>query len=111
MTLSIILTYHRPAKIFRYIKHELKKCHTRNTVLGYVCDMSCISATQPTAFAVTLFLGDITPFSKPGRCFGNYVASLGRSFTVVNALGSRPVFRVSSVVIRSVFMNVISIQT
>ena len=41
MTLSIILTYHRSAKIFRYIKHELKKCHTRNTVLRYECDMSC----------------------------------------------------------------------
>ena len=64
-----------------------------------------------TAFAVTPFLGGITPFSKPGRCFGNYVASLGRSFTVVNTVCSRPAFRVSSVVIRSVFMNVISIQT
>ena len=39
MTVSIILTYHRSAKIFRYIKHEIKKCHTRNTVLRYVCDM------------------------------------------------------------------------
>ena len=41
MTVSIILTYHRSAKIFRYIKHEIKKCHTRNTVLRYVCDMHC----------------------------------------------------------------------
>ena len=41
MTVSIILTYHRSAKIFRYIKHEIKKCHTRNTVLCYVCDMYC----------------------------------------------------------------------
>ena len=41
MTVSIILTYHRSAKIFRYIKHEIKKCHTRNTVLRYVCDMYC----------------------------------------------------------------------
>ena len=65
-----------------------------------------------TAFAVTPFLGDITPFSKPGRRFGNYVASLGRSFTVVNYIvGSRPAFRVSSVVIRSVFTNGLSIQT
>ena len=39
MTVSIILTYHTSAKIFRYIKHEIKKCHTRNTVLRYVCDM------------------------------------------------------------------------
>ena len=45
-----------------------------------------------TVFAVTPFLGDITPFSKPGRRFGNYVASLGRSFTVVNIVGSRPLF-------------------
>ena len=66
---------------------------------------------HPTAFAVTPFLGDITPFSKPGRRFGNYVASLGRSFTVVNIVGSRPAFRVSSVVIRSVFTNGLSIQT
>ena len=35
------LSNHRSAKIFRYIKHELKKCYTRNTVLHYVCDMSC----------------------------------------------------------------------
>ena len=63
------------------------------------------------AFAVTPFLGDITPFSKPGRRFGNYVTSLGRSFTVVNIVGSRPAFRVSSVVIRSVFTNGLSIQT
>ena len=63
------------------------------------------------AFAVTPFLGDITPFSKPGRRFGNYVPSLGRSFTVVNIVGSRPAFRVSSVVIRSVFTNGLSIQT
>ena len=58
------------------------------------------------AFAVTPFLGDITPFSKPGCGFGNYAASLGRSFTVVNMVGSRPAFRVSSVVIRSAFTNV-----
>ena len=64
-----------------------------------------------TAFAVTPFLGDITPFSKPGRRFGNYVASLGRSFTVVNIVGSRHGFRISSVVIRSVFTNGLSIQT
>ena len=63
------------------------------------------------AFAVTPFFGDITPFSKPGRRFGNYVPSLGRSFTVVNIVGSRPAFRVSSVVIRSVFTNGLSIQT
>ena len=63
------------------------------------------------AFAVTPFLGDITRFSKPGRRFGNYVPSLGRSFTVVNIVGSRPAFRVSSVVIRSVFTNGLSIQT
>ena len=63
------------------------------------------------AFAVTPFLGDITPFSKPGRRFGNYVPSLGRSFTVVNIVGSRPAFRVSSLVIRSVFTNGLSIQT
>ena len=37
-------------------------------------------AKPASAFAVTPFLGDITPFSKPGRRFGNYVASLGRSF-------------------------------
>ena len=65
----------------------------------------------PAAFAVTPFLGDITPFSKPGRRFGNYVASLGRSFTVVNIVGSRHGFRISSVVIRSVFTNGLSIQT
>ena len=41
MIVSIILTYHTSAKIFRYIKHEIKKCHTRNTVLCYVCDMYC----------------------------------------------------------------------
>ena len=41
MTVSSILTYHTSAKIFRYIKHEIKKCHTRNTVLRYVCDMYC----------------------------------------------------------------------
>ena len=69
------------------------------------------SVSIATPFAVTPFLGDITPFSKPGRRFGNYVASLGRSFAVVNIVGSRPAFRVSSVVIRSVFTNVISIQT
>ena len=64
-----------------------------------------------TAFAVTPFLGDMTPFSKPGRRFGNYVASLGCSFTVVNIVGSRPAFRVSSVVLRSVFTHGLSIQT
>ena len=64
-----------------------------------------------SAFAVTPFLGDITPFSKPGRRFGNYFPSLGRSFTVVNIVGSRPAFCVSSVVIRSVFTNGLSIQT
>ena len=41
MTVSIIIAYHTSAKIFRYIKHEIKKCHTRNTVLRYVCDMYC----------------------------------------------------------------------
>ena len=79
------------------------------------CPLSIINRISlcltPTAFAVTPFLGDITPFCKPGRRFGNYVASLGRSFTVVNIGGSRPAFRVSSVVIRSVFTNGLSIQT
>ena len=42
MTVSILLTYHTSAKIFRYIKYEIKRCHTRNTVLRYVCDMYCI---------------------------------------------------------------------
>ena len=37
--------------------------------------------------------------------------ALLRSFTVVNIVCSRPAFRVSSVVIRSVFTIVISIQT
>ena len=46
MTVSIILTYHTSAKIFRYIKHEIKKCHTRNTVLRYVCDMYCCNTTN-----------------------------------------------------------------
>ena len=64
-----------------------------------------------SAFAVTPFLGDITPFSQRGRHFGNYVASLGRSFTVVDIVSSRPAFRISIVVIRSVFTNVLSIQT
>ena len=68
-------------------------------------------SARSSAFAVTPFLGDITPFSKPGRRFGNYVASLGRSFAVVNIVVSRPAFRVSSVVIRSVFTNGLSIQT
>ena len=39
MTVSIILTYKRSAKIYKYIKHEIKNCHTRNTMLCYVCDM------------------------------------------------------------------------
>ena len=25
----------------KYIKHEIKNCHTRNTMLCYVCDMLC----------------------------------------------------------------------
>ena len=74
-----------------------------------VCNV--IPSLSTAVFAVTPFLGDITPFSKPGRRFGNYVASLGRSFTVVNIVGSRPAFRVSSIVIRSVFTNGLSIQT
>ena len=41
MTVSSILTYKRSAKIYKYIKHEIKKCHTRNTMLCYVCDMLC----------------------------------------------------------------------
>ena len=77
---------------------------------GQICVFLSV-LISPTAFAVTPFLGDITPFSKPGRRFGNYVASLGRSFTVVNIVGSRPAFRVSSVVIRSVFTHGLSIQT
>ena len=81
--------------------------HELNThTYAYDNNMMC-----KAAFAVTPFLGDITLFSKPGRRFGNYVASLGRSFTVVNIVGSRPAFRVSSVVIRSVFTNGLSIQT
>ena len=64
-----------------------------------------------TVFVVTPFLGDITPFFKPRRRFGNYVASLGLSFTVVNVVGSMSAFRVSNVAIHSVFTNVISIQT
>ena len=48
MTVSIILTYNRSAKIYKYIKlEEEKKCHTRNTKLCYVCDMFVICATQP----------------------------------------------------------------
>ena len=41
MAVSIILTYKRSAKIYKYIKHSIKKCHTRNTMLCYVCDMLC----------------------------------------------------------------------
>ena len=52
MTVSIILTYHTSAKIFRYIKHEIKKCHTRNTVLRYVCDMYCYMCTCVTCIVI-----------------------------------------------------------
>ena len=62
-----------------------------------------------SVFAVKPFLGDITRFVKPARHFRSYVASLGRSFTVVKR-SSRPAFRVSSVVILSVLTKVISIH-
>ena len=85
--------------------------HQQCIVVRLIWNSRLIHYGHSPAFAVTPFLGDITPFSKPGRRFGNYVPSLGRSFTVVNIVGSRPAFCVSSVVIRSVFTNGLSIQT
>ena len=69
MTVSIILTSKRSAKIYKYIKHETKNCHTRNTMLCYVCDMLCYMCNTTN---IITKCNSVTNISQEGTIIQSY---------------------------------------